>query len=160
MKTMTTTLETTTKKTNHYYYYYYFRVLAALAVVASLLVVLTQAARPAEAAFPGANGKIVFQSTRDGNGEIYIMNPDGTGQTNLTNDRADDSRPVLSPDGKKVVFVSDRGGNEDVYLMDTDPTTNDATNLTDSSSARDLEPAFSPDGKVDFTSNREGNAEI
>src|SRR5947209_10998016 len=32
-----------------------------------------------------ASGKIAFSSNRDGNLEIYVMNPDGTGQTNLTN---------------------------------------------------------------------------
>ena len=42
------------------------------------------------AAFPGANGKIAFLSGRDGNGEIYVMNADGSGQTNLTRNAADD----------------------------------------------------------------------
>jgi hypothetical protein len=31
------------------------------------------------------NGKIAFESQRDGNAEIYVMNPDGSGETNLTN---------------------------------------------------------------------------
>ncbi|MFZ3385854.1 MAG: hypothetical protein WA120_01590 [Candidatus Hydromicrobium sp.] len=34
--------------------------------------------------------KIAFNSDRDGNGEIYIMNMDGSGQTRLTNNPADD----------------------------------------------------------------------
>ena len=34
--------------------------------------------------------KIVFMSERDGNYEIYIMNADGSGQINLTNNTADD----------------------------------------------------------------------
>ena len=33
----------------------------------------------ANAAFPGANGKIAFSDTRDGNSEIYSINPDGSG---------------------------------------------------------------------------------
>ena len=32
------------------------------------------------------NGKIAFESVRDGNGEIYVMNADGTGQTRLPNE--------------------------------------------------------------------------
>jgi hypothetical protein len=41
------------------------------------------------ATFPGENGKIAFASNRDDGGsefEIYVMNADGTGQTNTSND--------------------------------------------------------------------------
>ena len=38
----------------------------------------------AEAAFPGANGKIVFGSQHAGEDEIWVMNADGSGKTNLT----------------------------------------------------------------------------
>jgi len=51
-------------------------------------------------------GKIVFHSVRDGNGEIYVMAPDGTGQTNITSNPAADYSGSLSPDGKRVAFVS------------------------------------------------------
>lgn len=43
------------------------------------------AARPATAAFPGENGKIAFTSERDGNREIYLIDPDGSGEVNITN---------------------------------------------------------------------------
>src|SRR5919112_1754349 len=79
MQTMTNTQTTT--KTNHYFGA--LVLMATLALAATLL--LTQAERPARAAFPGQNGKIAFVSDRDGNVEIYAMNPDGTGQANLTN---------------------------------------------------------------------------
>lgn len=36
----------------------------------------------------GGGGLIAFESRRDGNSEIYVMNADGTGQRNLTNDSA------------------------------------------------------------------------
>jgi TolB protein len=41
--------------------------------------------------------KIAFMSDRDGNGEIYIMNIDGSEQVRLTNNRADDISPSFSP---------------------------------------------------------------
>ncbi len=43
-------------------------------------------AEPAQAAFPGKNGKIAFVSyrARASDGDIYAMNPDGTGKTRLT----------------------------------------------------------------------------
>jgi hypothetical protein len=37
-----------------------------------------------EAAFPGTPGKISFDSTRDGNTEIYVMNADGSQPTTLS----------------------------------------------------------------------------
>ncbi len=40
---------------------------------------------------------IAFNSDRDGNAEIYVMNADGSNQTNLTNNPADDSLPSWSP---------------------------------------------------------------
>jgi hypothetical protein len=53
---------------------------------------------------------IAFTSTRDGNGEIYLMNPDLTDPDprRLTNNAAGDGLAALSPDGKKVAFDSDR----------------------------------------------------
>jgi Tol biopolymer transport system component len=48
---------------------------------------------------PGQNETILFTSSRDGNGEIYVMNADGTGQTNITNNPAFDSVPDWQPAG-------------------------------------------------------------
>lgn len=48
---------------------------------------------------PGT-AKIAFTSDRDGNAEIYIMNPDGAGQTNLTQHKASDFQPAWSPTGE------------------------------------------------------------
>ena len=68
-----------------------------------------------------ATDKIVFVSNRDGNSEIYIMNPDGSGQINLTHHRGNDYSPVWAPTGKQILFASDRAGKvSDLYLMDAD----------------------------------------
>ena len=50
---------------------------------------------PAEATFPGANGKIAFTTDRDGNNEIYVVNSDGTGLARLTNNSASDTLTVI-----------------------------------------------------------------
>jgi hypothetical protein len=106
-----------------------------------------------------AAGKIAFASDRSAaQFDIFIMNPDGTGQSNITNNQAGDRAPSFSPDGSKIVFESDRDGNGEIYLMNADGSFQ--TRLTNDASF-DYEPAFSPDGgKIVFTSERSGNAEI
>jgi TolB protein len=131
------------------------RVIVVLALLGAGLAGVTA---PVEAAFPGANGKIAFASSRDGNFEIYVMNADGTGETNLTNNAATDSQPAFSPDGTKIAFMSARDGNDEIYVMNADGT--GQTNLTNNA-ATDSQPAFSPDGtKIAFVSDRDGNDEI
>ncbi len=64
--------------------------------------------------------RIAFFSLRDGNGEMYVMNADGSNQTNLTNNPADDYNQVWSPDGRQIAFVSGQGGNGEIYVMNAD----------------------------------------
>ena len=81
---------------------------------ASVFAVLAQAPK---------TPKIVFAGFREGNTEIYLMNPDGTQQINITNHRANDVMPTFSPTGEKILFASDRDrflGSRDLYLMDPD----------------------------------------
>ena len=59
---------------------------------------------------------VVFQSTRDGNAEIYLLDPDGQ-STNLTDNPAADTDPMWSPDGEWIAFVSDRSGKSEIYLL-------------------------------------------
>jgi WD40 repeat protein len=59
------------------------------------------------------NGRLVFQSNRDGNWELYSMNGDGTGLSRLTDDDAADGEPHWSPDGKRIAFTR----NADLYVM-------------------------------------------
>jgi phospholipase C len=66
------------------------------------------------------NGLIAFTSTRDGNQEIYVMNADGTAQTNLSNRQGADFEPFFAPDqGARIGFTSPRSGDEEIYLMNS-----------------------------------------
>jgi Tol biopolymer transport system component len=103
-------------------------------------------------------GRIAFYSDRDGNYEIYIMNPDGSGQKRLTNNPAADFNPALSPDGSKIAFVSDRDIYFEIFVMNANGT--GLIHLTDNA-VYDVSPAWSPDGtKIAFVSFRDGNEEI
>jgi TolB protein len=127
----------------------------------SLAVFLTASPQlngSARATFPGGNGKIVFSGYKDLDQEIYIMNADGSGRINLTNDDAYDLTPRWSPDGTKIAFASDRSGNTEVYVMNANGT--GVVNLSQNESD-DRSPAWSPDGtKIAFTTDRDGNDEI
>ena len=73
--------------------------------------------------------------------EVFIMNPDGTGQTNLTNNPAADFLARWSPDGSQIAFVSGRDGNVEIYVMNADGS--GQTNLTRNAAA-DNSPAWKP----------------
>ena len=89
--------------------------------------------------------------------DIFSMNPDGSDQTNLTNNPADDSAPAWSPDGTRVAFTSDRGGDLEIFLMNADGS--NQTNLTNNS-ADDAFSTWSPDGtRIAFATDRP-NGEI
>ena len=86
------------------------------------------------------SGRIAFQSDRDGNYEIYIMNADGSDQTRLTINPDDDAMfPAWSPDGTRIVFVSSRDGNYEIYVMNADGS--DEVRLTDNTDD-DMFPAW------------------
>jgi prepilin-type processing-associated H-X9-DG protein len=124
-----------------------------LTVLASAVIFI---ALPAVAAAQG--GKIAFDTDRDGNSEIYLMNPDGSNPINLTNNPANDGSPDLSANGNRVAFTSDRDGNYEIYLMNADGT--QPTNLTNNP-AFDGQASLNADGsRVVFTSLRDGNQEI
>lgn len=103
-------------------------------------------------------GRILMESSRDGNPEIYIFQPADGSLLRLTNHPALDALPSWSPDGSRIAFASDRDGNVEIYTVAADGS--DLVRLTDNP-AEDTDPAWSPDGsQIAFTTNRDGNREI
>jgi Tol biopolymer transport system component len=114
---------------------------------------------PAATPAPRPSDRVLFTSLRDGNAEIYVMNGDGTGLKNLTNNPAQDVTPVWSPDGTRIAFSSTRtgpgntAGHTNIYVMDADGgNVRLLTHHTDEEEDRTidnwviLDPAWSPDG--------------
>lgn len=116
---------------------------------------------------PAGNGQIAFVSQRMSNSDdIWVMNPDGSNQTNLTNSLTpDDIDPDWSPDGTKIAFSSTidgplppHGTFGDIYVMDADGS--NRIRLTNDP-AGDVSPFWSPDGtKIGFTRAIDNDFEV
>jgi len=121
---------------------------------------LTQGYAPARApSLSRDSSRLAFQSRKDGNWEIYVLDLNGGKISRLTNDLAYDGAPTWSADGKQIAFESYRAKDLDVWKMNADGT--GAVNLTAKSEAYDFAPAWSPDGKtIVFTSWATGNKQL
>lgn len=74
-----------------------------LLVTAAVIGCAVCAAAPANATFPGENGKIVFSK----GGDLWTINPDGSELTQLTSGDRNDWRPKWAPDGSMIAFNGD-----------------------------------------------------
>jgi endoglycosylceramidase len=103
--------------------------------------------------------RVAFESTRDGNFELYLTDEAGSEPARLTRGAAVDAFPSWSPDGGRVAFASDRtDANSDIWSMLDDGS--NPVRLTDDP-AIDTFPAWSPDGsRIAFASGRGGESEI
>jgi Tol biopolymer transport system component len=123
--------------------------LTAMWPIPVLLVVvcvtgLLAAQNPADAAFPGANGKIAFVRKNS----IYVMNAGGGRVRRLTSGMY----PKWSPDGRKIAFSSVPLKSAEIYTINADGSRR--RRLT-KRPGTDAQPTWSPDGrKIAFASGR------
>jgi TolB protein len=126
-----------------------------------LLGVIASTPIPAEASFPGTDGKIVFSTDRVVNGVfvngIATMDSSGSKVKVLTNGVG--RSPTWSPDGTRIAFDTANGCcPSEIYTMHGDGT--HLQQITQEPlGAQD--PTWAPDGRrIAFTSPRDGNYEI
>jgi hypothetical protein len=112
---------------------------------------VSQSAGDDRAPVPSPDGSmILFDSTRDGNTELYVMDADGTNHRRLTDDPGEDWGGSWSPDGRRIAFNSTRSGDLEIFVMDAD-----GGNVRQVTFDRGVNstPTWSPDGeRIAYTS--------
>jgi len=102
--------------------------------------------------------QILFLSTRSGDPNLWLMEPNGSNQTQLSFNKYGDIFSNWSPDGTQITFNSNRDGDSEIFIMNADGT--NIRQLT-SNDFQDKAPAWSPDGdRIAYYSNSDGNFEV
>jgi len=94
----------------------------------------------------------IWLMNEDGSEQRKIANVDGSNLVRLTNNKANDWSPKISPDGTQIVFLSNRDGNQEIYTMSIDGSNQKRLTFNQ---LEDWGPAWSSDGsKIFFHSEK------
>ncbi|MFC4785612.1 TolB family protein [Nocardioides sp. MAHUQ-72] len=130
------------------------RVVRWSAAFATGVALVAGSSAPAPAAYPGANGRIVFDTvwkfwngTHDSS-QIYSVRPDGSGLRRLTDEPGGVAawHPAVSPDARRIAFVlTSPESNDQVWVMRADGSHQRL--LADEPAWADTGPSFTADGR-------------
>jgi len=101
------------------------------------------------AVFPGNNGKIAFENGTGSDFDIYVMNQDGTGKTQITSNVGGVSgRPDVSPDGLSIAYShpTTPGNSATVEIFTVVISTMVSTQLSTSDGVHDINPSWNGAG--------------
>ena len=102
--------------------------------------------------------KIAFtawhKESQDRRHDIYIMNPDGSGLTQITDTLRAEFHPAWSPDGRRIAFISHEDDCSDIFMVNRDGS---GKRLVHQSNEPAHSLAWSPDGEwIAFTADVAG----
>jgi TolB protein len=102
--------------------------------------------------------ELAFQSTREGNSELFALRLRDGRLRRLTRDDAADGEPAWSPGGDRLAFVSDRSGDDEIWTIDANGT--HLRRLTNDRAHAEW-PAWSPDGRtIAYAGDRGGDYDL
>ncbi len=107
---------------------------------------------------PDGTKLVLSATTPNSDGDLFVMNADGTGRHRLLATPENEQPAAWSPDGKRILFTRFGSEGADVYVMDAG-----GTNVRRLTRARgdDVAATWSPDGsKILFTSDRSGLTQL
>jgi TolB protein len=97
---------------------------------------------------------IYFTSDRSGHKEIWMMDPDGKNQKQITHFNSISIEGSPSPDGTKVAFTSYYHGNPGIFVFSVDPVRD--LRFYNQGASVNSSPSFTPDGKQIVYSSSSG----
>lgn len=110
------------------------------------------------ASFSPDGRRIAFESDRNGNWEIFLMDERGGQLIQLTTHPVGGRRPSWHPDGRKILFESTRDGATALYEINTDGTGLRQLMRLDTITDDGLFARYSPDGRQISYSARVGES--
>jgi Tol biopolymer transport system component len=125
------------------------RLIARVTLFVTAATSLLTLGAPAQATFPGHNGRIAFVTARGGCCNISTMDPHGSDVLQLTNVASGTAAfdPFWSPDGRRIVFDIQRFSStfqSQIWVMNADGS--DQRRLLPDPFFVDYFPSYSPDG--------------
>jgi Tol biopolymer transport system component len=107
-------------------------------------------------------GTIAFSSDIDGQDDVFILELGlDQARTRLTAERADEFDPAISPDGELIAFrVAARPDSDDADIWLIRRSGRGRLNLTRTTDTANWAPVWTPDGRIAFTSDRDGTLEL
>lgn len=88
--------------------------------------------------------RIAFQSGRNGNYQVYLMDADGSAEQRLSAEGMDDRHPAWSPDGKNIAVASGGDAQREVWIIEVE--TGARTQVSQRGVVASF-PTWSPDGR-------------
>jgi Tol biopolymer transport system component len=127
------------------------RQVALVSLMALAATLVATGPVPAQATFPGTNGRIAFEACNNVACQIFTSNPDGTALRQVTH-HGDNYLADWSPDGTKLTYVSTASGDTAVWIANDDGS--HARRLTPNDPNSDVVwPHFTPNGKTILFTN-------